>query len=161
MKNWVDVIFILASLVSFVRGYKAGFLTSILSFIGYIGGGLLGLSLGLHYFHSHGVTKFTLLFLAVTITSSLGEGLFKQIGKTFHSKVLFGPFKWVDSLLGAAFSTLGTLIALVVLGHLLLITPWGWAERNIPKSEIYTRLNAQSPSIIANLTKRAEASFHQ
>ena len=58
MKNWVDVIFVLASLVSFIRGYRAGFITSIFSFIGYIGGGLLGLTLGLHYFHSRGVTKF-------------------------------------------------------------------------------------------------------
>ena len=160
MKNWVDVIFVLASLVSFIRGFRAGFLTSIFSFIGYIGGGLLGLTLGLHYFHSRGVTKFFLLFLAVTIASSLGEALLKKIGKLFHSKILFGPLKWVDSLLGAAFSTLGTLIALVILGHLLLITPWGWASHNIPKSEIYRTINDKSPSIISNLTKRAEASLH-
>ncbi len=159
MKNWVDAIFILASLVSFIRGYKAGFLTSIFSFIGYIGGGLLGLTLGLHYFHSHGVTKFALLFLAVTIASSLGEAIFKKIGKLFHSKILFGPFKWVDSLLGAAFSTLGTLIALVVLGHLLLITPWGWAERNIPRSEIYTASSARAPSIISEIAGRNDGIF--
>ncbi len=160
MKNWVDAIFILSSLLSFIRGYKAGFLTSIFSFIGYIGGGLLGLTLGLHYFHSRGVTKFTLLFLCVTIASSLGEALLKKIGRLFHSKILFGPFKWVDSLLGAAFSTLGTLIALVILGHLLLITPWGWAEQNIPKSEIYTKLSARAPSIISDIAKRNDGIFH-
>ena len=159
MKNWIDAIFVLAVVVSFFRGYKAGFLTSLFSFIGYVGGGLLGLTFGLHYFHSHGVTKFFLLFLAATIASSIGESLLKQIGKLFHSKILFGPFRWVDSLLGAAFSTLGTLIALVILGHLLLITPWGWAERNIPKSTIYTRLNAQAPAIISDITKRAEATL--
>ena len=159
MKNWIDAIFVLAVVISFIRGYKAGFFTSLFSFVGYVGGGLLGLTVGLHYLHSHGVTKFFLLFLAVTIASSIGESLLKQIGKLFHSKILFGPFRWVDSLLGAAFSTLGALIALVILGHLLLITPWGWAERNIPKSTIYTRLNAQAPAIISDITKRAEATL--
>ncbi len=159
MKNWVDAIFILASLISFIRGYKAGFLTSILSFVGYVGGGLLGLTLGLHYFHSHGISRVFLLFLAVTIASSLGEAILKSIGKLFHSKLLFGPFKWVDSLLGAAFSILSTLVALLIFCHLLLITPWSWAARNIPQSTIYTKLNAQAPSIISNLTKRAQASI--
>ena len=160
MKNWVDIVFIIASILSFFQGYKAGFLATILRFIGYIGGAVLGLALGLHFFHSHGVTKFFLLFLAVTIGSSLGEALFRNIGKLFHTKVLFGPFKWLDSLLGAAFSILRTLIGLLILGHLLLITPWGWAAHNIPQSTIYSKLNAQAPTVITDITKRANLEIH-
>lgn len=163
MKNWIDAIFILAAIISLVQGYRAGFTTTIFSFVGYIGGGLLGLVLGLHYFHhihSQGVSKFFLLFFAVTIGSTIGETLLKRVGKLFHSKLLFGPFKWLDSLLGAAFAILRAAIGLLILAHLLLITPWGWAQRNIPQSEIYTKLNAQAPAIISDLTKRAEGSIH-
>ena len=65
--NWVDWIFVAALLFAFVRGYKAGFLSTILGAIGFIGGGLGGLYLGIHYLHkySSGVLKFFLLFLAI------------------------------------------------------------------------------------------------
>jgi hypothetical protein len=159
MKNWVDVVFILALLLSFVQGYRAGFLTTIFTFVGYIGGGLLGLTIGLHHFHFHGVSRFVYLFLAVVIGSSLGEALFRSIGKLFHKKILFAPFSWIDSLLGAAFSILRTAIMLLVLGHLLLVTPWSWVHQ-IPKSEIYSRLNAKAPSIITDITKRANFQIH-
>ena len=159
MKNWVDVVFILALLLSFVQGYRAGFLTTIFTFVGYIGGGLLGLTIGLHHFHSHGVARFIYLFLAVVIGSSLGEALFRSIGKLFHKKILFAPFSWIDSLLGAAFSILRTTIMLLVLGHLLLVTPWSWVHQ-IPKSEIYSKLNAEAPSIITDITKRANFQIH-
>jgi len=159
MKNWVDVVFILALLLSFVQGYRAGFLTTIFTFVGYIGGGLLGLTIGLHHFHSHGVSRFIYLFLAVVIGSSLGEALFRSIGKLFHKKILFAPFSWIDSLLGAAFSILRTTIMLLVLGHLLLVTPWSWVHA-IPKSEIYSKLNAEAPSIITDITKRANFQIH-
>jgi len=159
MKNWVDVVFILALLLSFVQGYRAGFLTTIFTFVGYIGGGLLGLTIGLHHFHSHGVSRFVYLFLAVVIGSSLGEALFRSIGKLFHKKILFAPFSWIDSLLGAAFSILLTTIMLLVLGHLLLVTPWSWVHQ-IPKSEIYSKLNAEAPSIITDITKRANFQIH-
>lgn len=156
MKNWVDIIFVITIIISFFRGWKVGLLSTLLSFVGYIGGGLLALTLGLRYFHSHGVTKFVLLFLVVTAGSAIGEGIFKQVGKAFHHKILFGPFKWIDSLLGAAFSILSSLIMLVILGHLLLITPWGWAQHSIPQSKIYTKLNAEAPSIISDINKRAK-----
>ena len=159
MKNWVDVVFILALLLSFVQGYRAGFLTTIFTFVGYIGGGLLGLTIGLHHFHSHGVSRFVYLFLAVVIGSSLGEALFRSIGKLFHKKILFAPFSWIDSLLGAAFSILRTAIMLLVMGHLLLVTPWSWVHA-IPKSEIYSKLNAEAPSIITDITKRANFQIH-
>jgi uncharacterized membrane protein required for colicin V production len=155
--NWVDWVFIAALLFAFVRGYRAGFLSTILRAIGFIGGGLGGLYLGIHYLHkySSGVLKFFLLFMAIAITASVGEFLFKKFAEIFHNRILFGPFKWADSLLGAALSMLRTLIMLVVIGHLLLITPWGWASHGIPKSVIYKKVDAYSPVVIQEITKRA------
>ena len=156
MKNWVDGVFILLGVFAIFSGYRAGLFKTLFSFVGYIGGAFLGLLLGLHYFHLTGVSKFALLFLAVTLGSAVGEAIFKKIGELFHRKILFGPFRWLDSLLGAAFSLLRTLIVLMILGHLLLITPWGWANTNIPKSTIYNKLNAIAPPVISDLTRRAK-----
>ena len=156
--NWVDWVFIAALLFAFVRGYRAGFLSTILKAIGFIGGGLGGLYLGIHYLHkySSGVLKFFLLFVAISITASVGEFIFKKFAEIFHNRILFGPFIWADSLLGAAFSVLRTLIMLLVIGHLLLITPWGWAAHDIPTSKIYKKIDSFSPAVIKEITQRAE-----
>jgi len=156
--NWVDWVFVAAVLFAFVRGYRAGFLSTIFRAIGFIGGGLGGLYLGIAYLHkySSGVLKFFLLFVAIAIMASVGEFLFKKFAELFHNTLLFGPFKWADSLLGAAFSVLRTLIMLVVIGHLLLITPWGWAVHEIPKSKIYKKIDSFSPALIKEITQRAE-----
>ena len=92
MKNWVDAIFLLVGVLALIQGYRAGLIATIFSVLGYIGGGLAGLAIGLHYFHSHGVTKFIYLFLAVTIGSTIGEAILKRVGSIFHSKILFAPF---------------------------------------------------------------------
>jgi uncharacterized membrane protein required for colicin V production len=155
--NWVDWVFVAALLFAFVRGYRAGFLSTIFRAIGFIGGGLGGLYLGIHYLHkySSGVLKFFLLFVAIAITASVGEFLFKKVAELFHNTFLFGPFKWADSLLGAAFSVLRTLIMLVVIGHLLLITPWGWAVHKIPTSKIYKQIDSYSPALIKQISRKA------
>ena len=43
--NWVDIGLAILILISFFRGYKAGFLKSIFSLVGYVGGGVLGLAI--------------------------------------------------------------------------------------------------------------------
>ena len=155
--NWVDWVFVAALLFAFVRGYRAGFLSTIFRAIGFIGGGLGGLYLGIAYLHkySSGVLKFFLLFVAIAIMASVGEFLFKKFAELFHNTLLFGPFKWADSLLGAAFSMLRTLIMLVVIGHLLLITPWGWAVHEIPTSKIYKQIDSYSPALIKQISHKA------
>jgi len=100
------------------------------------------------------VLKFFLLFVAIAITASVGEFLFKKVAELFHNTFLFGPFKWADSLLGAAFSVLRTLIMLVVIGHLLLITPWGWAVHEIPTSKIYKQIDSYSPALIKQISHK-------
>ena len=154
--NWVDWVFVVALLFAFVRGYRAGFLSTIFRAIGFIGGGLGGLYLGIAYLHkySSGVLKFFLLFVVIASTASVGEFLFKKVAELFHNTFLFGPFKWADSLLGAAFSVLRTLIMLVVIGHLLLITPWGWAVHEIPTSKIYKQIDSYSPALIKQISDK-------
>ena len=154
--NWVDWVFVAALLFAFVRGFRAGFLSTIFRAIGFIGGGLGGLYLGIAYLHkySSGVLKFFLLFVVIASTASVGEFLFKKVAELFHNTFLFGPFKWADSLLGAAFSVLRTLIMLVVIGHLLLITPWGWAVHEIPTSKIYKQIDSYSPALIKQISHK-------
>jgi uncharacterized membrane protein required for colicin V production len=158
-KYLVDLIIFIALIASFIRGYRAGFLASIFSMIGFVGGGLLGLSVALHLIKNWGgvVGHLFLIIAVVSIGSALGERILKGFAKFFHGKILFGPFKWLDSLLGAAFSIIRTAILVYIMAMLLLATPWTWAQRNIPTSKSYQYVQKAMPGIVKNVTNEIKA----
>ena len=124
--------------------------------IGYIGGGVLGLAISWNYLKDwDGVLqKFSLLLLAIAIGSAAGQWLLGKFAEFFHKTILFGPFKWLDSLLGAAFSILRTALMAYLIAVICLATPWQWADKNIPDSKIYQKIDAYTPMLIKNVTDK-------
>jgi len=157
--NWVDIGLGLLILFSFYRGYRAGFLKSIFSMIGYVGGGVLGLAISWNYLKDwDGVFgKFALLLLAISAGSVIGQWLLAKFADFFHKTILFGPFKWLDSLLGAAFSILRTVLMAYLIATICLATPWVWADKNIPDSKIYQKADQYTPMLIKNITERVKS----
>jgi uncharacterized membrane protein required for colicin V production len=157
--NWVDIGLGALILLSFYRGYKAGFLKSVFSFVGYVGGGVLGLALAWNYLKDwEGVlTKFALLLLAISAGSVIGQWLLGKFASFFHKKILFGPFKWLDSLLGAAFSVLRIVLMAYLVAVVCLATPWLWANENIPDSQIYQTIDQYMPALITNVTEKVKS----
>jgi len=158
-RHAVDAILAIALIASFIRGYRAGFLASIFSAIGFVGGGLLGLYIALHIVKNWGgvVGHFFLIIAIVSIGSAFGERILKGFARFFHGKILFGPFKWLDSLLGAAFSIIRTAILVYILAVLLLATPWSWAHKNIPTSQSYKYVQKAMPGIVKDVTNEIKA----
>ena len=157
--NWVDIGLALLILGSFIRGYRAGFLKSIFSMVGYVGGGVLGLAISWSYLQDwqNVIGKFGLLLLAISIGASIGQWVFSKFAEFFHNRILFGPFKWLDSLLGAAFSVVRTALMAYLIAVICLATPWQWADKNIPNSGIYQEIDKYTPMIIKNVTTKIQA----
>ena len=157
--NWVDIGLGILILLSFYRGYKAGFLKSIFSMLGYVGGGVLGLALAWNYLKNwDGVLqKFSLLLLAIAVGSVIGQWLLTKFAELFHEKILFGPFKWLDSLLGAAFSVIQIVLMAYLVAAVCLATPWQWADKNIPDSQIYQKVDQYTPTLIKSVTEKVKS----
>ena len=157
--NWVDIVLALLILGSFIRGYRAGFLKSIFSMVGYVGGGVLGLAISWNYLKDWQSVfgKFALLLLAISIGSAIGQWLFSKFAEFFHNRILFGPFRWLDSLLGAAFSVIRNALMVYLVATICLATPWQWAHKNIPPSGIYQEIDKYTPMIIKNVTEKIKA----
>jgi uncharacterized membrane protein required for colicin V production len=157
--NWVDIGLAALILLSFYRGYRAGFLKSIFSMIGYVGGGVLGLAISWNYLKDwDGVLqKFGALILAIAIGSAVGQLILIKFANFFHKKILFGPFKWLDSLLGAAFSVLRIVLMTYLVAVVCLATPWQWADKNIPDSKIYQKIDQYTPTLIKNVTEKVKS----
>ena len=157
--NWVDLILGVLTVLAFVAGYRTGFIKSIFSMIGFVGGGVLGLALGWNFLQSweNILAKFALLLLAISIGSTIGQWALIKFAKFFHSKILFGPFKWADSLLGAAFYLIRTLLMAYLIATICIATPWSWADENIPTSKIYQEIDSYTPQIIKTVTDRVDS----
>jgi len=154
--NWVDIGLGILILLSFYRGYRAGFLKSIFSFVGYVGGGVLGLAISWNYLKDWDgvIQKFAALILAIAVGSAVGQMILIKFASFFHKKMLFGPFKWLDSLLGAAFSVLRIVLMAYLIAVVCLASPWQWADKNIPDSKIYQKIDAYTPMLIKNVTDK-------
>ena len=156
--QWIDLILALGFIVSAARGYRAGFISSILSAIGFIGGGVAALIAILSWVNNWSgvIAKFSLIIGAIFMGTSLGEWLMRKVGRFFHKKILFGPFRWADSVLGAAFSLLRTLVMVYLIAAVLTATPWSWAQQAIPGSKIYTEMKKFAPSLITQVTQQVK-----
>ena len=153
MKNWVDWIILVAVVAALVRGLRAGLLSTFFSALGFIGGGFAGLVLSIHYVSKWQSTlnKFSVIIMATFFAASIGAAILRRFAKFFHGKILFGPFKWVDSILGAALSGVRTLIVIFIVGKLLIAMPWGIGHNEIPKSALFTKLEKSAPHLTFNL----------
>jgi uncharacterized membrane protein required for colicin V production len=153
MKNWVDWVILIATLAALVRGYRAGLLSTLFSAIGYIGGGFAGLFISLHFvtsWHSN-ATKFVFIIVAIFVGAGLGEVIFGRFAKFFHGKMLIGPLKFMDSLLGAALSIARTWVMIFIVGKLLMAMPWAIGHHEIPQSKLFTQMEKSAPKISFNL----------
>ena len=153
MKNWVDWVILVATLAALFRGYRAGLLSTLFSAIGYIGGGFAGLFISLHFvttWHNN-AAKFAVIIVAIFVGAGIGEAILGRFASFFHGKMLIGPLKFMDSLLGAALSIARTLIMIFIVGKLLMAMPWGIGHNEIPQSKLFTQMEKSAPKISFNL----------
>ena len=79
----LDVFIGALALIVFASGYRAGFISSLLALIGYVGGGLLGLELAIKFTHGwESVPKVIgVCTLSILIVGTIGQNLLRVVGK--------------------------------------------------------------------------------
>ena len=83
--------------------------------------------------------------------------MLSKFAEFFHNRLLFGALKWLDSLLGAAFSVIRTALMAYLVATICLATPWQWTAKNIPASGIYQEIDKYTPLIVKNVTNKIES----
>jgi uncharacterized membrane protein required for colicin V production len=148
--NYFDLLIFLVVLIAFYSGYKNGLIKTIFRTAGYIAGGVAGLALAVKYLATweSQTQKVAFALLAVFIGASVGEFLLGKVGSLFR-KILFVPsFKLIDSLLGAAISTLRAAFILYLIATLLVFSTWGIADKYIKPSKLYDYADSHLPSVM-------------
>ena len=132
---------ILAGLIIFsvAQGFNRGLLPTLFAIVGYLGGGLLGLFLAKEFSSDwKGIVSIVALYLvAIFLGAQLGSWALQKIGAGVHKRALFGPFKFIDSILGGAFALLQVVIIAVIVLTVIDYLPWKLPHDLIADSAIY------------------------
>ena len=161
--NTFDLIVAAVFLFTAFAGFKNGLIQSLFKAIGYIAGGVLGLVIALEVVKdwSSPLAKVVMAIVLIFVAASIGQYLLGKIGALFHKLVLFGPFKLIDSLLGASLSILRAAVLIYLSAILLIASPWGWTDSNIATSKFYTYFEKNLPKLITDYQPKVEEIFKQ
>lgn len=104
---WLDLALVLLLIAYAVTGYRQGFVVSVLSLAGFLGGGALAMVLMprvLSHFPSlqdTTVRRSVIVIFAVFIAASIGQGIAVALGQRLRRIVRLKSARVVDALLGA------------------------------------------------------------
>ena len=144
---------------SIYSGYRNGLITGIFSFIGLVGGGLLGLKYGAEIVANFASTSSRIqsTALAVAIGAFAGHFILGRIAKWFRKNFLWKPLKAVDSVLGVVLHLAKTLALIWIFGELALILPSEGISKAADQSAIITAISNNGPAILGDFISQVES----
>ena len=156
----IDIVLGALLLLGIVRGFRSGLLKTLLTTIFYLLGGVAGFGIGIHYLAQWptSIKKALLLLLAIVVGGAIGKLFGTLLGKFIHTKILWAPIKFVDSIAGAVLGLVQSGLLIYFLAVLVQISPWTAGQKELAKSQIYPKIEAKVPSAVKNLTSNLHLS---
>ena len=138
----LDIALVVIGIIAIAAGYNRGALATLFSIIGYFGGGVAGFAAANWYSAEwKGLPSVITLHLAAIFAgANLGRWILQKTGIGIHKRILFGPFKFIDSVLGAALSLAQTTIIAFVVLTLINYLPWELPHSIIEGSQVYKEI---------------------
>ena len=132
---------ILAGLIIFAiaQGFNRGLLPTLFALIGYLGGGVAGLFAAKELSGAwSGVVSIVGLYLvAIFAGAQIGSWLMAKFGAGFRKRLLFGPLRFLDSVLGGALALIQVAIFAAIVLTIIDYLPWELPHNLIENSQIY------------------------
>jgi len=158
-----DLLVLVALLITAFGGYRSGLIQTVFKTIGYIAGGILGVTLSSQVLRDYSEVRFKLIaaIILIFLLATLGEFILGKISSLFRKTLFILPFKFIDSFLGAALSITRTVFIIYLLLVVLLSAPINIGGKYITNSKFYTYANSYLPEVITDLKVKAEQLFNQ
>ncbi|MDT7550500.1 MAG: hypothetical protein QOE84_2894 [Actinomycetota bacterium] len=144
----LDVILVVASLLFAVSGYRQGFVVGVLSFVGFLGGGVLGAKiapsvaqLGPLKNLPEAIVGLGVVFLA----ASLGQVLATVVGAAVRNRLTFKPARQADAIAGAAVSVISLLLVSWLVGTAVASSPFPRVASQVRRSYVLATVDSLVP----------------
>lgn len=151
--NIVDWVLIGVLIVFAWAGWRQGFIAGLLSFIGFIGGGLLAAFIlpdVIVQRTDSGFLRVAVLAISIILCAILGQLLTSFLGRRLRGGLTWRPVRLVDSLAGAALNVLGVAIVGWIVVSAVAYLPESSVTTNIRQSSVLIGLDKLVPDIARN-----------
>ena len=144
----LDVILVVASLLFAVSGYRQGFVVGALSFVGFLGGGVLGAKIAPQIAQAGPLRSLPepLIGLAVVfVAATLGQVLATVVGGALRRRLTFRPARQVDAVAGAAVSVISLLLVAWLVGTAARSSPFPRVNAQVRRSVVLSTVDGLVP----------------
>ncbi|GII81214.1 serine protease [Sphaerisporangium rufum] len=132
-----------------VSGYRQGFIIGAFSFMGFVGGGFVGVLIAPPIAHAvvDASTEQALLAIVIVFLAAvIGQFASSTIGAVVRSHVTWEPARTVDAVGGTLTSALSVLVIAWLIGSLLAVAPFPWLRQQTNGSLVLQTVDAAMPS---------------
>lgn len=144
----LDLILLLAALLFAVSGYRQGFVVGILSFVGFLGGGVLGAKA------APGLADFGLLadlpplvvgLGVVFLAAIVGQLIATIVGAAVRSRLTWKPARTVDAFGGSLVSVVALLLVAWLVGTAVASSPFPTLAGQVRNSVVLQKVDGVVP----------------
>ncbi len=118
--NALDLVLVVAALLFAVSGYRQGFVVGVLSFIGFLGGGVLGAKIAPGVAAWEPLADFPRAVVGLVVVfaaASMGQILATVVGGAVRQRITYRSARQVDAFGGAVVSVLSLLLVAWLVGR--------------------------------------------
>jgi uncharacterized membrane protein required for colicin V production len=161
--NAFDLLVLIALLITAYGGSKNGFIKTVFKSIGYIAGGVAGVTVAVEVMStwSNNLVKAAGAIISILLLATAGEFILGKIGLGFRKVLFISPLRFLDSLLGAVLATLRTVFITYLIAAILIATPWSIGDKYIASSQFFTYTDSHLPKVATELKTYGNKLFMQ
>lgn len=146
--NIVDWILIGALVIFAWAGWRQGFVAGVLSFAGFLIGGiaaLVWLPGVVNQFVPTGPLAYVVLAVAVFASAMLGQILLAMLGRRLRKYITWRPIRFIDNFAGATLNVLAFALVGWVIASVLIFIPSGAVSQQVSESKVLTTMDSIVP----------------
>ena len=135
----LDVVLVVAALLFAVSGYRQGFVVGVLSFVGFLGGGVLGARVAPAVAATgplEDLPRTAVGLVMVFLAATLGQVLATVVGAAVRKRLTWRPARQVDAFAGAAVSVVSLLLIAWLVGRAVASSPYETLSSQVQRSVV-------------------------
>ena len=144
----LDLVLISAAVLFAVSGYRQGFVVGLLSFLGFLGGGVVGAKIApsLAAGPLRGLPVGVVGLGTVFLLASLGQILATVLGGSVRRRLVWKPLRRVDNVAGALISVVSLLLVAWLVGQALASAPFPLVASQVRRSAVIDTVDKAVPA---------------
>ena len=147
--NVLDVALVALGVLFALSGYRQGFVVGALSFVGFLGGGLLGAQVAPEVAALDPLASFPRAVVGLGVVfaaATLGQVLATLLAAAVRRRLVWRPARQLDALGGAVVSVVSLLLVAWLVGRAVASSPYPELASQVRRSVVITTVDGLVPT---------------